>query len=193
MSVHLKDHLIQNPPKNGKFYIIAIDGRGGSGKTTLLKYIATLLPDFITLNGDDYFEPTPGAVAWGAFNDERFITDVIAPLKLRHNTITYRPYDWHTKPHITEKNLTITTGICIERSFIFGFNLDFDLKIWIETSSDISLKRGLDRDKMLRERAVKAWGEVWQPKEDAHIAAQDPLKTADIVIDGTKPFETQIA
>lgn len=45
---------------------------------------------------------------------------------------------------------------------------------------------------MLLEQVAKAWQEVWQPKKDAHITAQNPLKTADIVIHVTKPFETQL-
>jgi uridine kinase len=186
-------NIQQNPPKNGKFYIIAIDGRGGAGKTTLLKYIAKLLPNFIMLNGDDYFEPDDTTIAWGSFNDERFSKDVIAPLRNGEMTLNYRPYNWHAKPHISEKKITITKGICIERSFSFSFDVDWDLKIWVETPSDIALERGQVRDEMPLEEGLKIWTEVWKPKEDIHIKKINPLKTADIVIDGTKPFESQLA
>jgi uridine kinase len=189
----LKGRITKNPPKNGKYYVIAIDGRGGSGKTTLLKYVATLLPDFIMIYGDDYFEPTTDTIAWGTFNNERFIADVITPVKNGSKTINYKPYDWHAEPHIRGKKLQITQGICIERSFSFAFDLNWDLKIWVETPSDTSSERGMARDRMPREQAEKQWKEVWQPKEDAYYKEVSPLETADIIIDGTKPFEEQIS
>ncbi|HEY1645755.1 MAG TPA: hypothetical protein VGF75_05290 [Candidatus Saccharimonadales bacterium] len=192
MSVNLKNQLLQKQPKNSKYYLVAIDGRGGSGKTVLTEYIAKLLPDFIFLNGDDYFEPTPNEIAWGKFNDERFIEDVINPLKQGKTTIAYRPYDWHTEPNITERTITINKGVCIERCFSFAFDLDWDLKIWVETPSNIALQRALERDKMPQERAVKAWKEVWQPEEDTHIEKFKPLQSADLVINGTKSFAEQL-
>ncbi len=188
----LKQRLTKRPPKNGKFYLIAIDGRGGSGKTELLKHIEALLPGFVMINGDDYFEPVEDSIAWGDFNDERFIKDVIEPLKAGETVLRYRPYDWHAEPHISEKTLKITKGVCIERSFVFDFELDWDLKIWVEVLGDISRERGIARDDMPRERAEKQWREVWQPKEDAHIKKHNPMETADIVIDGTKPFDEQL-
>lgn len=192
MSVHLKDYIFKKPPKNGQYYTIAIDGRGGSGKTTFLQYVATLLPDFIMINGDDYFEPSENTIAWGEFNDERFEKDVIMPLKRGDTNLLYRPYDWHAKPSLTDKKLQITKGICIERSFSFAFDLDWDCKIWVETPAKIALQRGQERDQMPLEQGYRAWKEVWQPREDTHIQKINPLKTSDIVIDGTTDFKSQI-
>ncbi len=192
MSIKLKELIYKRPPKNGKYYLVAIDGRGGAGKTTLTDYVAKLLPDFNVINGDGYFEPTPNAIAWGEFNDKRFTQDVITPLKRGKTSITYRPYDWHRKPPITKQVIKIDKGICIERSFIFAFELDWDVKIWVETPPDIALERGQIRDEMPLEEGLRAWTEVWKPKEDAHINKHQPLKKADIVIDGTKSFEKQI-
>src|SRR5579862_2323957 len=115
--INLLHKLESKPPKNGTYYLVAIDGRGGAGKTTLTEYVAKLLPDFTIINGDDYFEPTPGEIAWGAFNDERFEEDVIKPLSKGKTTLIYRPYDWHKKPPITEQSITINKGLLIERSF----------------------------------------------------------------------------
>ncbi len=187
------EKLKSKPPKNGRFYTIAIDGRGGSGKTEFANFLRKLLPDFVFLNGDDYFEPTPDSIAWGAFNDARFSDDVIKPLKQGETKIAYRPYNWHKEPHISKKVIKIEKGICVERSFSFGFGLDWDLKIWVEAPSKISLQRGLERDNMPRKQALKTWNEVWQPMEDAHIKRLNPLETADIVVDGTKPFKDQLA
>lgn len=177
---------------NGSYYLVAIDGRGGSGKTVLAEYLATLLPDFTFINGDDYFEPTPDAVAWGDFNNTRFKKDVIQPLSEGKNTILYKPYDWHFEPHISNRLITITKGICVERSFSFAFNLDWDLRIWVETPKAVALKRGQEREQMPVEQVTKVWKEVWQPREDEYIKKLKPQEMADIVVDGTKPFEEQI-
>lgn len=192
MAFHLNNTLLKQRPKNGKYYLVAIDGRGGAGKTTLTGYIAKLLPDFTIINGDDYFEPDATTIAFGSFNDERFFKDVIQHIQNTETTIPYRPYDWHNEPHITQKDLTITTGLVIERSYSLSFDLDWDFTIWVETPQDIALQRGQDRDEMPLDEGLKQWEEVWQPKENAHYDKVNPLKTANLVIDGLKPFEQQI-
>jgi uridine kinase len=192
MQQRLRNMLYNNPPKNKKFYTVAIDGRGGSGKTVAAEYIASHVPDLTVINGDDYFEPTPNEVTWGDFNDSRFNEEIIIPLNVGQTTINYRPYDWHSEPHITDRRLTIEKGVCIERCYIFTFDLDWDLKIWVETPSDVCFKRGLERDNMPEGQATKAWKEIWQPREDRYIHDTKPLEIADIVLDGTKPFEIQL-
>jgi len=193
MTVDLMSRLFSKPPKNGDYYIVAIDGRGGAGKTTLTEYIAVLLPDFDVLNGDEYFEPAENTIAFGAFNEERFEKEVLEPIRKGLTDFVYHPYDWHKKPHLRDKKLNITQGIIVERSGSFAFNVNYDLKIWVETPAKIALQRGQERDEMPLEQGYRSWKEVWQPQEDAHFNKVKPLETADIVIDGTKSFEEQIA
>ena len=188
---NLEDNLKSNPPNNGRFYTVAIDGRGGSGKTTLAALVSKLLPSFVYFNGDDYFEPTPNKVEWGAFNDERFITEVVEPLK-RGDTIVYRPYDWHKEPPITPRDITVKQGLFLERVFSFKFDLNWDLKIWVETPRSICFVRGTTRERLPKETVIKTWRDIWQPLEDVYINETNPLKNADIVLDGTKPFDKQI-
>jgi uridine kinase len=186
----IQNFLVTHQPKNGHFFTIAIDGRGGSGKTALVELLRAELPGFIMLNGDDYFEPIDDPIVWGDFNDERFIQDVIEPLK-RAGSFTYRPYDWHVTPHITEKKIEVTKGICLERCYSFGFDLDWDLKIWVETPKEACLERGLTRENMPREKTILAW-EIWQAREDDYIQKYQPQEKADVVIDGLKSSEEQL-
>lgn len=192
MIIDLKQKIYGNKPKNGKYYIVAIDGRGGAGKTTLTEHIAKLLSEFTVLNGDEYFEPDDNTIAFGAFNEERFEKEVLEPLRNGETDFTYHPYDWHKKPNLQEKELHITKGIIIERSSSFAFDLDYDLKIWVETPAKLALQRGQERDEMPLEQGYRSWKEVWQPQEDAHFSKYKPLETADIVIEGTKSFEDQL-
>lgn len=186
----IEDFLAAHKPKNGRFFTIAIDGRGGSGKSTFAEMLKVKLPGFVILNGDDYFEPVNDPVVWGEFNDDRFVSDVIKPLKTG-NDFTYRPYDWHADPHITEKGIQVSKGFCLERCYSFTFDLDWDLKIWVEAPKEVCLARGLVREKMPRERVISAW-ELWQRQENEYIRDFAPKEKADVVIDGTKPFEEQI-
>lgn len=181
-------------PKNERFFTVAIDGRGGAGKTAFTDYLKTLLPDFTYLYYDDYFEPTPDGELWGAFNEPRFIRDVVDPLK-RSNRLVYQPYNWHAKPHITKRPVMIDKGVCIEGCFSFSFAVDWDIKIWIETPREVSQERGVERDakNMEYEKALHAWRDIWLPPEDEYIKKIKPLETADLVIDGTKPFDSQLS
>ena len=188
----LRDFISSHKPKNGSFFAIAIDGRGGSGKSVLADHIRRLLPDFTVLNGDDYFEPVENQIVWGVFNDQRFKHDVIEPLK-RGSSLIYRPYNWQSEPHISERPISITTGLCLERCFSFALDLDWDLKLWVEAPKAVCLERGVARESVPRERALVAWRDIWQPTEDAYIQDFNPVSKADLVIVGTKPFEEQIA
>lgn len=192
MSIKLKNKIYEKPPKNGKYYLIAIDGRGGAGKTTLTEYTEKLLPDFSVLNGDEYFEPDDNTIAFGSFNDERFEKEVLSQLRDGKSEFIYRPYRWGDEKPLSNKKLRITAGIIVERSGSFAFDLDYDFKIWVETLAQLALQRGQERDEMPLEQGYRSWKEVWQPQEEAHFKKVRPLETADIVIDGTKSFEEQL-
>lgn len=187
----LDKFLTEHPPKNGKYHKIAIDGRGGSGKSTLSKRIHETFREFILLPGDDYFEPVNDGVVWGYFNDERFIKDVVNPLKTGDSFI-YRPFDWHTEPHITDIPITINKGLILERCYSFSFDLDWDVKIWVETPKEICMARGLKRENMEQQKSLRAW-QVWQAAEDVYTNQRRPQAEANFVIDGTAPFSEQFS
>lgn len=185
--------LIDNkPPKNGKYYVIAIDGRGGAGKSSLSKYISKLLPDFSYICGDSYFEPISHPIAWGGYNEERFYKDVIKPLGDTDTHINFRPYDWDSSDHIQNMPIDIGKGLFMDCCYSFTFDLDYDLKIWVDTPREVALARGIHRSTMPKEHAEKVWNEFWKPMEDKYIAEARPMQQADIVIDGTKPYEEQL-
>ncbi len=191
-TINIKRQLFASPPKNSKYYIIAVDGRGGAGKTTLSKHVLEKLDDFSVICGDDYFEPIEHPIAWGGYNEERLLKDVIEPIKNGFRDVNYHPYDW-SKGYPAEEKIHINKGVLIDRCYSFSFKLDFDLRIWVETPREITLNRGISRSSMPEIRAEKVWRELWKPLEDRYILEIKPQDIADMVIDGTSPFENQIA
>lgn len=192
--VNLREEIFARRPRNDKFYIFAIDGHDGSGKTSLAKYLAALMSEFVFINGDDYWEPIQSEQAWGEFNEGRFQEDVVSPLKNGKAKLNYRPFDWDAEPNISERVITIDKGIFIERVKSFGLDLDYDYKIWVDTPSETCFERGVPRDGdgLPRERVERTWREVWMPDRAEYIERIKPLETADIIIDGTKPFASQL-
>ena len=190
--VSLSAKLLANPPKNGCYYLIAIDGRSAAGKTTLTSYLQDLMPGFSVINGDDYFEPIEHPITWGGYNEERFYQDVIKPLSQTQTTINFRPYDWDSQSDTKSQTININKGLFIDRCYSFSFDLNYDLKVWVEAPRDLTLNRGISRSSMPKERAEKVWRELWKPLEDEYIKETNPKDMADIVIDGTQSYDQQI-
>jgi uridine kinase len=190
-AINLYEQLLAKPPKNELFYSVAVDGRGGSGKSSLIEYLCQLLPSFDLMNGDDYFEPVESDIVWGAFNDARFVDEVIKPLQTGR-TFSYMPYIWDAGGLQSPVEVAVKSGIVIERCFSFGMPIDWDLKIWVETPADVCLTRGIDRELLPTDQVLRAWQGEWQPREDEYIARLDPVRMADIVLNGELDFAQQL-
>ena len=180
-------------PSNGAYITIAIDGRGASGKSALAEFLGQKLKEFTVINGDDYFEPHTNKITWGEFNEERFLEEVLLPIKMGLREFAIRPFDFPNGALGQPKQIKINQGVIIERCFSFELPIDWDGTIWVETPKEICLERGLQREgaKMFGKRATAAWSEVWQPRESRYITEKTPMRFADYVVNGTQPFEEQ--
>lgn len=185
--------LSELEPKNGEYLTVAIDGRGASGKSTLAEFLGKGLPRFAIINGDDFFEPIEHPILWGEFNEERFQTEVLGPVNSARHEFTIRPYDFPAGGLGAPRDLSIGQGVIIERCFSFELPINWDIKIWVESPSEICLERGLRRDgaKSLGDRATAAWTQIWQPKEARYISASSPMNVANFVVDGSQDFDLE--
>lgn len=181
-------------PHNGAYLTVAIDGRGASGKSTLAALLRESLPDFVVISGDDYFERHDHPVTWGAFNEDRCDSELLTPLRAGGRTVHVRPYDHSRSALAAPIAVEVGPGVVVERCFAFGLNVEWDVRIWVETPRGVCLERGLRRDASdaLGDRVVRAWADVWQPREDEYIRQTRPRARADIVVDGTAPFDQQL-
>jgi len=190
----LEGLLARALPRNGAYPTVVVDGRGASGKTTLADLLAQRLDGYAVVHGDDYFEPHDHPITWGDFAEERFDVDVLARIRAGGREIPVQPFDFPRGRLGDVRPVVVDRGLVVERWFGFGLDAPWDVRIWVETPPEVCLQRGLGRDGgiALGERARLAWTTVWQPGEAAYIAATQPQRRADLVLDGTRPFEPQL-
>ena len=106
----LRDYFANSGPRNGRFYAIAIDGRGGSGKSSLSRYLQELYPALVVLHGDDYNQ-AHGSAWFGVPDDGLLSRDVFEPLK-GGNHFTPRHYDWKAQTFTEPTEVVVSTLFC---------------------------------------------------------------------------------
>jgi uridine kinase len=76
----------------------------------------------------------------------------------------------------------VVEGVCaLHRSLRDAYAV----RVWVEAPYDVRLARGIARD---GEQARSTWVDVWMPSEDRYVAADDPIPSAHVVVDGSKPL-----
>lgn len=80
------------------------------------------------------------------------------------------------------KNIDV---ILLEGIFLFkrDFREFFDLKIWIECSFEVALKRAVERsqENLQPEETVKAYETIYFPAQKIHFAKDSPQELADLI------------
>ena len=98
----------------------------------------------------------------------------------RYDWETDAPAEWHDVP---VGGTLIVEGVSSTRRELGTY---WDVAIWVEAPYDVRLRRGVARDgEALRAR----WTDVWMPEEAEYVAAERPDLRADVVADGTQPFD----
>ena len=183
--------LASKPPKVGQVKFIAIDGHGGSGKSTLANLIAQKLKAEI-IHTDDF-------AAWNnPFNWwPLVIQKVFKPIKEGSRILNYTRSKWwenHNPEPVVDQQVTeimILEGVSSLRK---EFRNYISLGIYVDAPRDLCLKRGIEKDTgtdKSAEELTKIWNE-WVDEEDEYFERDNPKSYADIVIDGTRPFEDQL-
>ncbi|HZU66539.1 MAG TPA: AAA family ATPase [Ktedonobacteraceae bacterium] len=164
--------------------IIAIDGPGGAGKSSFAEQLSQQLGNAPILHTDD-FASWENPLNWWP----RLLRQVLEPLS--HNeTARYQRYDWVTKRlaewhEIQPAGYLLLEGVSSSRE---AFRPYLTFSIWIETPRQERLQRGLQRD---GEAARPQW-EEWMAHEDEYIEREHPEQKADLVIDGTRPYDLSV-
>jgi uridine kinase len=183
--------LQAKPQRVGHVKFIAVDGHGGSGKSSLANWLAKKLNAEIIHTDDIAGWDNP--LNWWPL----VIEQVFEPIQAGAKTLSYpRSKGWenhHLEPVVGQPvtDIMILEGVSSLRK---EFRPYLSLGIFVDTPEGICLGRGIARDLSTgksREELDKIWQE-WLKDEDAYMERDRPAKYADIVIDGTRPFEEQI-
>lgn len=188
----LKQRILQASPKVGNVRFIAIDGHGGSGKSTLANLLAEQFSAEI-IHTDD-FAGLDNPENWWPLVIER----VFEPIKNRATTLSYPRSKWwetHNPESVVNQPVTdimILEGVSALRK---EFRDYLSLGIFVETPIEICLRRGFERDQGQDGKSddeIKQMWQKWYEKEEVYMARDNPKMAADLVVDGTKPFEEQL-
>jgi uridine kinase len=168
--------------------LIGVDGHGGSGKSTFAALLGARLSASI-VQTDDFAGPYNPA-DWCPLLIER----VIDPLRGGATTLNYPRAKWwetHEPEPVIEQPVTeimIVEGVGALRVELRDF-LSFG--VFIDTPKAVCLRRGLERDASTGTPPsdLQAIWHAWLRAEDDYLGTDRPESYADLVVDGTAPFE----
>jgi uridine kinase len=186
----LESILEARPPRAGSTKVIGIDGHGGSGKSTLARHLVGHL-DAGIVHTDDF-------ASWENPKDwwPLLIEYVLDPLRSGVQTLSYPRSQWWPG-HKPEPVLDQQVGDALVLEGVGSLRQEFrqflSVAIFVDAPRQVCIDRGTMRDAALgtKEEVVGRWN-GWFDDELGYMARDDPEQFADIVIDGTAPFEEQL-
>ena len=157
------------------FTFVGIGGHGGAGKSTL----ASRLPDAQIVGTDEFWDGEE-------FDLSRLRAEVFDPL-LAEAQARYASWDWaRARPcglrTILPEGLVVVEGVCALHRM---FREAYDVRVWVEAPYGVRLERGVERD---GEAARETWVERWMPSEERYVEFDDPIPSAHVVVDGSRPM-----
>lgn len=158
--------------------VVAVDGAGGAGKSTFARHLAEALGGCAIVHTDD-FASWDNPIDWWP----ELIEGLLVPIS-RGQLACFTPAQWTLSVtpeavQIAPAEFLVLEGVSASRQ---AFQPYLTYTIWIETSAEVRLKRGLQRD---GEDARAQW-EAWMANEDAYRERERPDLAADVVVDGDR-------
>ena len=182
--------LESRPPRAGSTKVIGIDGHGGSGKSTLAEHLAGSI-GAETVHTDD-FASWDNPKNWWPLLIER----IFEPLKSGQRTLSYRRSQWwpgHEPEPVVDQ--PVTPALILEGvgSLRREFRQFLSVAIFVDAPKEICIERGITRDAAMgtKEEVLERWNSYFDD-EMQYMARHEPERFADIVLDGTVPFEGQL-
>ena len=178
----LLDNVQAGSPRLGRTYLIGIDGPAGSGKTTVAAHLqaraeARDLNTYV-IHMDDLYDGWTGAERGFALLRDHVLQRLADGREGR-----YRRYDWYVGAYAELHVVPSTVDLLIVEGVT---SCDRDaahwqsLRLWVETSNEIRLDRGIERD---GEFQRDHWLE-WMRWERDHFAEQATRSRAHVIVDG---------
>jgi SAM-dependent methyltransferase len=167
--------------------LIAVDGGAGAGKTTFAGHLAAALGGAPVIPLDDFIAFDDLTGFWARLEEQ-----VLLPL-FQSRDIRYQQRDW--VGDMGGRGLKEWRELPFSKTLIFeGVGASrravaerLAYAVWIDAPADTRLARGLERDAKV-EGIRKIW-ERWMPDERRFLEADQARGRADLVVDGTVPYE----
>src|SRR3954447_16491682 len=185
----LLDNVQAGSPQLGRTRLIGIDGPAGSGKTTVAAHLqaraeARDLNTYV-IHMDDLYDGWTGAERGFGLLRDHVLQRLPGGREGR-----YRRYDWYVGAYAELHVVPSTVDLLIVEG-VAACDRDAahwqSLRLWVETSNEVRLHRGIERDgEPLRDH----WLE-WMRWERDHFAEQTTRSRAHVIVDGapTVPYD----
>ena len=173
----LRSIRISQAPRGNRWRVVAVDGHGGSGKSSLAEWLADAL-EAPVIHTDD-FASWDNPIDWWPVLLEK----VLRPLA-EGQPARYVPNSWGggpPRPQVTiaPADFVILEGVTATRA---AFRSYLAFSIWVETPSDLRLRRGIERDG----EAMRGQWLSWMEEEDRYVADERPAAHADLILPGDR-------
>jgi uridine kinase len=182
--------LVSRPARAGAIKVIGIDGHGGSGKSSLARYLGGQL-DAEIVHTDDF-------ASWENPKDwwPLLIEYVFEPLGSGARTLSYPRSQWwpgHKPEPVLDQRVRDALVLEGVGSLRREFRQFLSVAIFVDAPREVCIERGTRRDASMgtKEEVLGRWNE-WFDDELGYMARHNPEQFADVVIDGTGPFEDQL-
>lgn len=178
--------IINGLSKN-KPLIIGIDGRCAAGKTTLAANLQAEIGCAVFHIDDFFLRPEQRTekrlqAAGENVDHERFLEEVMLPLKSGKSLITYRPYDCRKQALCGEVSVQRLAVNIVEGSYCLHPTLweFYDLRVFLTVAPDEQMRRiirrnGKEKTEIFRDR--------WIPLEEKYFSAFDIENRCEIHIE----------
>jgi uridine kinase len=178
----LLDRVQAASARLGRIRLISVDGPAGSGKSSLAARLADRAEarglSVRVLHMDDLYDGWDGAARGFGLLRDHVLSRLAEGREGR-----YRRYDWNLGAYAERHVVPVSVDLLIVEGVTAadrGAEPWPSLRIWIETSNDVRLDRGIDRDgEALRDRWLD-----WMRWERDHFAAENTRERADVIVDG---------
>lgn len=184
----IAEEIISNIPKNFEPpFIIAIDGRCSAGKTTLANQLQNRL-ECTVFHMDDFFlrlsQQTAERYEKAGENvdHERFLSEILLPLKNGEKTITFSPFDCKKQELSPPVSVNVTPIVIVEGSYSLNPSLweYYDLRIFLTTTQKKQQERIFFRNGA---QNAKTFLDRWIPLEEKYFFELNIKDRCDIVFE----------
>jgi len=186
------ESIVERRAQKGRV-IVAIDGRGGAGKSSLARAIGASVPDSIHIEYDWFHLTREKTSSTERFDNQRLVNELIKPFRAGQKSVLFERYNWGylagKEDGFDPMTVSLLPGAVIILEGVSTLNTIlnqfYDIRIWLNTSPEESLRRGISRDieeyKLDPARVHAAWKE-WVSWEARDSVIDERKSRADFVL-----------